>query len=71
MYHVSLAFQCIYGCSGEIGEIGDEEDIEWILPGLLYADDLVFCGESEEDIKAMVGRFVEVYKEKRCESQCR
>ena len=30
------------------------------MPGLLYADYLVLCGESEEDLRAMVGRFVEV-----------
>ena len=30
------------------------------MPGLLYADDLVLCGESEEDLTAMVGSFVEV-----------
>ena len=30
------------------------------LPGLLYADGLVLCGKSEEDLRAMVGRFVEV-----------
>ena len=28
----------------------------------MYADDLVLCGESEEDLRAMVGRFVEVCK---------
>ena len=28
----------------------------------IYGDDLVFCGESEEDLKAMVGRFVEMCK---------
>ena len=33
---------------------------EWILPGLLYANDLDFCGESEEDLWALVGPFVEV-----------
>ena len=33
---------------------------EWRLPGLLYADDLVLCGESEEDLRVMVGRFIEV-----------
>ena len=27
------------------------------MPGLLYADDLVLCGEFEEDLRAMVGRF--------------
>ena len=32
------------------------------MPGLLYADDLVLCGESEEDLRVMVGRFVEVYR---------
>ena len=26
----------------------------------MYADDLVLCGESEEDLRAMVGRFAEV-----------
>ena len=30
------------------------------LPGLLYADDLVLGGESEEDLRAMVGRFAEM-----------
>ena len=29
------------------------------MPDLLYADDLVLCGESEEDMREMVGRFVE------------
>ena len=37
-----------------------EEGREWRLPGLLYAYDLVLCGESEEDLGAMMGRFVEV-----------
>ena len=32
------------------------------LPGLLYADDLVLFGELEEDLRAMVGRFIEVCK---------
>ena len=35
---------------------------EWILLGLLYANDLVLCGESEEGLRAMVGRFAEVCK---------
>ena len=26
----------------------------------MYADDLVLCGELEEDLRAMVGHFVEV-----------
>ena len=42
-------------------ENGDEKEVsEWRLPGLLYADDLVMCGESKEDLRAMVGLFVEV-----------
>ena len=31
---------------------------------LFYADDLVLCGESEEDLREMVGRFVEVCRRK-------
>ena len=30
------------------------------MPGFLYGDDLVWCSESEEDLRAMVGYFVEV-----------
>ena len=30
------------------------------LPGILYVDDLILCGESEEDLRAMVRDFVEV-----------
>ena len=30
------------------------------MPGLLYADDLVLYGESEEDLRMMVGQFAEV-----------
>ena len=37
-----------------------EKGREWGLPGLLYADNLVLCGESEEDLKMRVGRFVVV-----------
>ena len=35
---------------------------EWRLLGLLYADDLVLCDESEENLRVMVGRFAEVCK---------
>ena len=31
------------------------------ITGLLHTDDLVLCGESEEDLRPMVGRFVEVH----------
>ena len=37
---------------------------EWRLPGLLYANYLVLCGETEEDLRGMVGRFAEVCKSK-------
>ena len=30
------------------------------MSGLLYANDLVLCGESEEDLRVMMGRFSEV-----------
>ena len=37
-----------------------EEGREWRLPSPLYADDLFLCGESQDDLRAMVERFVEV-----------
>ena len=44
-------------------ENGDvKEGREWRLLGLLYADDLVLCGESEENLRTVVGCFVEVFK---------
>ena len=30
------------------------------LIGILYADDLVLCGESKEDLRVIMGRFVEM-----------
>ena len=68
MYHVPLAFQYIYDAvmkvvkmgMGRKGVIFQEEGREWRLPGLLYAGDLIFCGESKEDLRAVVGRFLEV-----------
>ena len=33
---------------------------EWISLSLLYANDWAICGESEEDLRPMVGRFAEV-----------
>ena len=30
------------------------------MPGLLYADDLVLCVESKEDLRVIVGRFFKV-----------
>ena len=61
MYHVPLAFQCIYGCCDEGGENGNgEERRKWILAGLLYGNDLVLCGRLQEDFRAMVRHFAEV-----------
>ena len=37
-----------------------EDGREWRLLGLLHADDLFLCGESEEDLRVMVGRFAGV-----------
>ena len=39
-----------------------ESGREWRLPDLLYAYYLVLCGESEEELRVMVGRFAEVYR---------
>ena len=41
-----------------------KEGREWELPGLLYADDLVLCGESEDALRAMMGRFIEVCRKR-------
>ena len=45
---------------GRKGVSFQEEGREKRLPGFLYADDLVLCGESEEDLRAIVARFIEV-----------
>ena len=37
-----------------------EDGRERRLPGLLYADDLVLCGESEKNLRVMVGQFAKV-----------
>ena len=50
---------------GRRGVRFQEEGIEWRLPGLLYADDLVLCGDLEEDLRAIVGRFIEVCRRRR------
>ena len=60
-----MAVKSIYGCRNDGGKNEDEkEGRELGLPGLSYADDLVLCGESEEDLRAMVENFVGV-QEKR------
>ena len=47
---------------GRRGVRFQEDEREWRLPVLLYADDLVLYGELEEDLKAILRRFVEVCK---------
>ena len=42
-----------------------EEGREWRFPDLLYADELVLCGEYEEELRTMVACFVEVCR-RRC-----
>ena len=37
-----------------------EDGRESRLPGLLYADDSVLCGELEEDLRTMVGRYADL-----------
>src|SRR5678816_1428656 len=39
-----------------------ENGDEWKVPYLLYADDLVLCGESEESLRRLVERFDRVCK---------
>ena len=62
MYHVPLAFQCIYGDKSEDGD--GKEGREWRVLGLLYEHYLVVCGESKENLGTMVGRFVELCKKR-------
>ena len=60
---LKVNFRCIYGYSDEGGEDGNgKEGREWRLPSLLYANDLILCGESEKDLRVMLARFVEVYR---------
>ena len=48
------------------GEAGNEvsEGGEYRLPGLLHADDLVLCGESEEDLRVMMEWFAELCRKR-------
>ena len=49
---------------GRRGVRFQEERREWRLPDLLYTDDLVLCGESEEGRRAVGECFVEVYRKR-------
>ena len=48
-------------CLGKRG-LDFREGKEWRLSGLLYADDSVLCGESEEDLREIVENFIEVFR---------
>ena len=39
-----------------------EDRREWRLPSLLYTDDLVLCGELEEDLRVILGQFAEMWR---------
>ena len=41
------------------------------MPALLYIDDLVLCGESEEDLRATVKRFINVCRRSLKVSTCK
>ena len=67
MYHVPFAHLYIEAMMKEVNMgVGkrvvrfQEKERVWRLPGLLYVDDMVLCGELEEDLRMMVGYFVEV-----------
>ena len=60
MYHIHLAVQHIYEGSDGYENGDGKEGGEWRLPGLLYANDLVLCVKSEEDLRVMMGLFLEV-----------
>ena len=56
-----MAVKCIYRCNNEGGKNKDgKEGRELGEPGLLYANNLVVCGESEKEMREMVGSFVGV-----------
>ena len=68
MCFVFLAFQCVERWGIQRSENGDGDGINEIfrrrMSGLLYADDLVLNGESEEDLRVMKKPFVEIYERK-------
>ena len=60
MYIYGRSDEGIENVDGEEGSEIQEKGRECRLLGLLHADYLVLCGESEEDLRAVVGRFIEV-----------
>ena len=45
---------------GRKGVRFQEEVRKWRISDLLYSDDLILCGESKEDLRATVGRFIKM-----------
>ena len=45
---------------GRRGVRFQEAGRKWRLPGLLHAEDLVLCGVSEEDLRAILGCFAKM-----------
>ena len=41
-----------------------EDGRDWRFSDLLYAYDLILCGESEEDLRVMVGQFAELCRKR-------
>ena len=65
MYHIPLA-EGMKKVKMEMGRRGIrflEDGREWRLPDLLYVDNMVLCGKSDEDMREMVGRFAEIFME--------
>ena len=58
--HMNAVMKDVKMGMGRRGVRFQEEGREWGSPGLFYADDLVLCGESEEYLRAIVLRFIEV-----------
>ena len=58
MYHVPLFVKCIYGWSNEVVEYGNGKERSKITR-LWKRVEIAWplCGESEEDLRVMVGRF--------------
>ena len=45
---------------GRMGAKFLEEGREWRLPGFLYGDELVLCGETQENLRVMAEWFDEI-----------
>ena len=48
-----------------------KERREWRPPGLLYTNNLEFCGKLKDNLKVMTGHFVEICKRRGLKDECR